>query len=219
MKTINDAAMAAIERGEANVHGAVTIFSDTPIRVWTGYWVLSVPSMDGGANFRPIGPHGSAQQTAGALGGTAQGLTLVLSGIEPEVLDVLDSDEVRKASCVVRRLIFAGDGITFLDHQVFDRGRVDQVITVDTVGGEAAIKVMLEGAARGLGRRGGRMRSDADQRLVDDTDGYFKNTAYAGEKMLYWGGPVPTRAASALGGGGSFSDQVGRVYSGREAAP
>jgi hypothetical protein len=41
------------------------------------------------------------------------------------------------------------------------------------------------------------MRSDSDQRLINPTDGYFKNTAYAGEKMLYWGGKKPTRTAAA----------------------
>lgn len=33
-------------------------------------------------------------------------------------------------------------------------------------------------------------------------DGFFRNVAYAGEKMLYWGGRKPANAASAVGGGG-----------------
>ena len=83
---------------------------------------------------------------------------------------------------------------------MFDRGRVDTVETVETIGGAAAIVVAVETAARGLGSSGARMRSDADQRLINPTDGYFKHTAFAGEKALYWGGRRPNRAGSALGG-------------------
>jgi len=67
----------------------------------------------------------------------------------------------------------------------------------------------LETAARGLGRRGARMRSDADQRLLDPADGFFKHISYAAEKNLYWGGKRPARAGSALpGGGGGWSVPV-----------
>ena len=44
------------------------------------------------------------------------------------------------------------------------------------------------------------MRSDADQRLIDASDGFFKNVSFAGEKTLYWGGRKPTRAGTAVGG-------------------
>jgi hypothetical protein len=78
---------------------------------------------------------------------------------------------------------------------VFDRGRGDALDTVETIGGPAVVNLAVESAARGLGRSGARMRSDPDQRLINPDDGYFKNTAYAGEKMLYWGGKKPSSLA------------------------
>ena len=54
-------------------------------------------------------------------------------------------------------------------------------------------------AARGLGRKTGRVRSDADQRLIKETDGAMRAITYASEKLLYWGGEKPARAGSSLG--------------------
>lgn len=212
MKVIADAAMTAIEAGEALVTGAVEITPRDPlldpIRVWGGYGVLQID----GDDYLPLGDRGFAQQTSGVIGGVAQSMTLVLSGIESAALSVLDPDEVKAASVIIYRLIFASDGKTLLDAHLFDRGRGDAVDTVETVGGSAAIKFMVESAARGLGRSGARQRSDADQRLINADDGYFKFTAYAAEKSLYWGGKKPARAGDALGGGGlgaAVGDAIG----------
>lgn len=172
------------------------------LRVWGGYGPIELD----GETYQGIGDRGLVQQTAGAIGGVAQGLTLTLSGIEPELLVLLDADEIKGGAAVMRRLIFASDGKTLLDYDVWDRGRVDTVETEEVIGGGAAIKLGVESAARGLGRSGARQRSDSDQRLIDANDGYFRVVAYAAEKMLYWGGRKPSRvgSTSTLGGGSSF---------------
>lgn len=202
MKTIAPAAMAAIEAGEAIVTGAAKITprdAGTPILVWGGHGPITF----GGDTYKGLGDRALAQQTAGAVGGVAQGLSLSVSGVEAAALALLDADEVKAASVVLHRLIFASDGKTLLDAHVFDRGRVDAVNTEEVIGGPAAISLAVESAARGLGRSGARMRSDPDQRLINPLDGYFKFTAYAGEKMLYWGGKKPARTADAVGGSSS----------------
>jgi hypothetical protein len=60
---------------------------------------------------------------------------------------------------------------------VFDRGRGDTVDTDETIGGRRRSAFAVESAARGLGRSGARHAADSDQRLINPTDGYFKNTA------------------------------------------
>ena len=70
----------------------------------------------------------------------------------------------------------------------------------ETPGGEAIIRLGIEGPARGLGRRSERMRSDADQRLIDPTANGFAAVAYAGDKAINWGGKPPQRSGSAFGG-------------------
>lgn len=159
-----------------------------PIRLWSGYGTITI---DGG-DYEGIGAHGLAQQNAGAVGGVAQGLTLGLSGIDPVALELLDGQEIKGASVVLYRLIFANDAKTMLDAHVFDRGRVDVPSSDETIGGTAAISVAVESAARGLGRNLSRMRADSDQRLIDPHDGYFARTAAAPFISLYWGGRKPT---------------------------
>jgi len=191
VKTISTAAMAAIEAGEAIVTGAAKITprdGGMPILLWGGYGTVTLD----GDTYQGVGDRGIAQQTSGAIGGVAEGLTLGVSGIEAAALELLDADEVKGATVVLRRMIFAGDGKTLLDYAVWDRGRGDAISSDERIGGEAAITLAVESEARGLGRAGARQRADSDQRLISETDGYFKNTAYAGQKDLYWGGKKPT---------------------------
>lgn len=194
MKAIDLRALAALQDGTAIVTGAVEIDSEPPVLVWGGYGPLDI----NGKVFDPIGDRGLAQVAGGALGGAAQGITLTLSGLEAAVLDLLDADEVAQAPAALWRLIFAGDGLTLLDARVWARGRLDQLVRDEQIGGPAALSAQLETAARGLGRSGSRMRSDADQRLVKADDGFFRNATYAGEKTLYWGGRRPTTAGQAV---------------------
>ncbi|MFN3990059.1 MAG: hypothetical protein ACK4IS_07355 [Erythrobacter sp.] len=200
MKVFSTAALAALDNGTAIVTGAVEVAASPAVRVWGG----NGPITFGGRTFEGIGDRGIAQVAGGALGGAAQNITLRLSGIDPETLALLDADQLKGAPTVLWRLIFDQSGTSLLDFHVWGRGRLDTLEREEEIGGTAAITARLETAARGLGRRGGRLRSDADQRLIDSHDGFFKNVSFAAEKTLYWGGRRPARAGSALPGvGGS----------------
>lgn len=199
MKSYTPEALAAFENGTALTVGAVEIASDPVVRVWGG----NGPITFDGRTFQPVGDYGLVRVVSGALGDAAQNITLVLSGIEPEILELLDASEVQRAPTTLWRLIFDALTYTLLDYHVWARGQLDTLPREEKIGGTATIQANLETAAKGLGRRGGRLRSDADQRLIDANDGFFKNVAYAGEKNLYWGGRKPERAGSVLGGGGA----------------
>lgn len=205
MKTLSPAALAALEAGNAIVSGALEIATTPPLRVWGGWQPITFD----GRTFEPIGDRSLVQVTGGALGDAAQNITLTLSGIDAETLALLDASGLQGAPAVLWRLIFSSDSNALLDAGIWARGRLDTIRTEEEIGGEAKIIAELETAAKGLGRRGARMRSDADQRLIDPNDGFFKNVSFAGEKTLYWGGRRPARAASALPGvGGGFGSGV-----------
>lgn len=198
MRSIATGAMDAIEDGTANIGGAVEILAkDEPIRVWSGHGVLTLE----GEDYLPLGDREVGIATGAALGGVAQNLSLSMSGLEPSLLELLDAASVKNAPVRVITLIFDGSGTQLLDHFVHRRGRVDRVPVRETSGGTATISVEVEGPGRGLGRRTGRMRSDADQRLIDADDGAMRQVSFAAEKTLYWGGRRPSRAAAAFGGG------------------
>lgn len=199
MKILSPAALEALDSGTAIVAGAVRIASVPPVLAWGGNHVLVLE----GEEFLPLGDRALVQVAAGALGGAAQNITLTLSGIDAETLALLDAEGVSGAPTILWRLIFNQAGDTLLDYHVWARGRLDTLEQEEEIGGTARLTGRMETAARGLGRRGGRMRSDADQRLIDPADGFFKNVSYAAEKMLYWAGRRPSRAGSALGGSSS----------------
>lgn len=194
MKNYSPAALDAIADGTAIYAGAIDVLCDPPVRVWSGHVTLTIDH----ASFLPMADRGLVRVSGGALGSAAANTEMTLSGIDPETMALLDAEEVRRAPVTLWRLIFAGNGNDLLDTEVYQRGRLDQLTTIETIGGEAAIKAMVETAARGLGRKGGRMRSDADQRLVKPNDGFLRHIGYAAELTLYFGGKVPAQAGKAL---------------------
>lgn len=210
MKTYSEAAQAALDAGTALAIGAVHLELTTgPWRVWGGYGDLVLD----GQTFKGIGDRGLVSVSAGQLGAAEQGATLALSGVDPEALALVDTLSVRGAPAVLWELLFDASGVTLLSANVWLRGRCDRMPIEDEVGGEAKITLMVEGAVRGLGRRSGRRRTDADQRLIDGGDGGFKAVAYAGEITLNWGGKPPQRAGAALGTYAPVTGHLeGRIY-------
>lgn len=197
MKSIATEALTALDTGENIVVGAIEISCDPVIRVWGGHRNLTFD----GRTFEPVGDRSLVKVAGGALGDAAQSITLQLSGIDDETLALLDASEVAGAPVILWRLIFDQSGKTLLDYTIWGRGSLDTLPREDEVGGTSTITASLETPAKGLGRRGARMRSDADQRLIDPSDGFFKNVAFAGEKQLYWGGRKPSTAGSVVNGG------------------
>jgi hypothetical protein len=78
-------------------------------------------------------------------------------------------------------------------------GIIDQAIRKEQANGVATLTVKAEPVSRELTRTGARMRSDADQRLLDATDNFYANVSLAVNQPIYWGKkgasrPVPTHA-------------------------
>lgn len=194
MKTMSPAALDALASGRAVVSGAVKFSTPEPVRLWGGFGEITID----GEVYLPLGERGVVQTTSGSVGAAAEATTLVLSDVPPENMAVLNTKILRGVPVTIRRLIFDENGRELLDDSVHLRGRVDYVTRARQAGGDATVSISVEGSARGLGRSSGRMRTDADQRLILATDGGFKHVAYAGDRVLYWGGKPPSRAGSAL---------------------
>jgi hypothetical protein len=197
MKAFSAAALAALEAGDAVETGAIAIHCTPPLRIWGGWETLIIDDEP----YVGMGAEALFEVSSGALGGAEQNIVVTVSGVDPATKDVVDAGGLQGAAAVLHRLVFDSSGQFLLDARVFDRGRVDQAETIDVIGVEAAIRVSIETAARGLARRGGRMRTDTDQRLIKATDGSHRAVAYAAKKNLYWGGPRPATAGSAFGSG------------------
>lgn len=200
MKIFADAAVSALALGDVMVGGAVEILADPVTRFFSGFGQLTID----GETFYGIGSPALVAQSTAAIGGTAQGVSLTLSGVDSDIVALINYASAKNAICTLYRMMINSAGTVLLDAQVFARGKLDTLEIEETPGGASNINVMVETAARALGRRGGRMRTDSDQRLISANDACFKAVSYAGEKTLYWGGPMP-------GGGGQFNGTVRRL--------
>lgn len=199
MKSFSAEALSALAEGTAIVSGAIFLgTAPTPLRVWGGYGLIVIED----EVFSPVGDAGLIKVSAGTLGGAEVGAEVTLSTVDPDALAITDLTVLRGVAVVVWRLIFDSSGVQLLQASVYLRGRIDEVTTSETPGGSASITLKIEGAARGLGRRSGRMRTDADQRLISETDGSLRRVSHAGEKVIYAGGKPPVRAGQAIGGSG-----------------
>ncbi|MGW8204408.1 hypothetical protein ACWGM0_17915 [Sphingomonas bisphenolicum] len=203
MKSYTDAALAAYADGTAMSIGAIEIHCDPPFFAAGGDGKLSMVASDGVTrDFIGLGANALVEVGGGALGGAAQNITLTLSGVDPDVIAAVNTAAVRGSPVVVWELTFDGSGQTLLDAHIFARGSADRLPRSEQPGGTASIKVMVETAANGLGRRGSRMRTDADQRMIKANDGACKHVSYAGEKTLYWGGKRSSAGSSLSSGRG-----------------
>lgn len=203
MKDFGSPARSEIAAGTALSVGAVRI--DTlpdPVRVWGGYGEIEIE----GETYLGIGDRGLVSVTASALGGAEQNITLEMSGVDPEVLALYDMSALRRAAVICYRLVFDASGHVLLAAPVYARGRLDQAPKEETAGGTATIRALVETAARGLGRGGGRMRSKADQALIDPADDGLKAVSYAGQTTIYFGGRPPQTAAKAFSYFGLLQD-------------
>ena len=195
MRDFGDAARDAIAAGEALSVGAVRIdISPDPICFWGGYGELVIE----GQTFLGIGDKGLISATSAAMGGAEENLTLELSGVDPDVLAQWNLSALRRAPVICYRLVFDAHGTTLLAAPVFRRGRIEEAPKSETSGGTATIKALVESAARGLGATGARVRSQADQTLIDPEDDGLKGVSYAGETLVYFGGKIPSTAKAAF---------------------
>lgn len=196
MKDFGAPARAAIAAGQVITAGAVAIYcAPTPLFIWGGYGELTI----GSDVYVGVGDRGLVSVVGSAVGAAEQNITLTLSGVDPQQLALFDMTALRRSPVVCYRLIFDAAGQTLLDAQVFVSGRLDTAPKQETPGGTATIQALVETAARGLGRGGGRVRSSADQALIDADDDGLKSVSYAGQIQIYWGGKVPQSAQAATG--------------------
>lgn len=207
MKTYSAAWKAALAAGSAVTHGAVKIMTTPPFLVWSGAGNLTI----GADTFVGVGDAGLVMASGGQIGGTEDGITLQLSGVDPDVAGLVDYAALRNAQTEIWRLGCDPSAQVVLDAQVFDRGRLDKVTREDVLGGTATLKAAVETAARGLGKKTGRITSDADQRMINPNDGSSSRVTSAGDLTMAWGGKPPARAGAALPGGAPFGVNVGGV--------
>lgn len=184
MKTLPDEALDAIEGRTPIIAGAARfVFPSGTYQFWSGHGKLDW----GEGLFLGVGARALLAPLESAIGGAADGLTIRLSQLEPDVAQSIELEDYHQKPVTLYRLFFADDR-TFIAARVFLRGRVDTIPISETIGGDAGFSINIEGPRIDMNRAGARIRSDADQRtLGGGTDGGMRFVSVTGRKVLNWG--------------------------------
>jgi hypothetical protein len=133
---------------------------------------------------------------AASADGTAQGLKLTVNAAARDGLDTSILSTIETVNYAGRPVIYSvgylhPDTYALLSVETAWRGFVDYGEHSITEGGDAAFTFHCESRSLDLGRSGYRMRTDADQRMIDPNDGSLKAVSTTGQKQLAFGRVTP----------------------------
>lgn len=200
MRGIPGEVLDLLSAGKIVFHAAHRIVVDDSVspademRVWSGHWPLEIDGLE----YLPLAATNLAFGGTFEEGQVANGIDVALSSLDPKLVPIVMSMDIRGRYLEIRTLFFDQAGTTLLHAEPELFGSLDEAPLQDTPGGAATVIFRAESEAQGSRRTGGRIASDPDQRLVDPSDGSFRFKSRAGERELYWGGEAPRRAALAL---------------------
>ncbi|HWA22333.1 MAG TPA: hypothetical protein VG735_08065 [Caulobacterales bacterium] len=197
MKTLSEDAIARLASGDPVIAGAAQFEFSQTWRFWSGYGPLTI-----NANvFTGIGARALITPIEGQVGGAADGLTLTVSALDPDIAASIEDEDYHQKPVTIWRLIFDANGVNLIYASVWLRGRVDTIEQVETIGGDATLEIAVEGPFLDMSRKGARIASDTDQRVLGGaSDGTMKHISVAGQQTLYWG-KRPAAAVTSLNGG------------------
>lgn len=195
MKALSLEAEARIKSRRPIIAGAAR-FAFGPGETYC-YWSGLGKITHDGNEFIGLGDAALIAPIASAVGGGADGLTISLSGLDPDVAVLIENETYAQKPVTIWRWVFDADGKDLLDAMVFMRGRVDFITQSEQVGGKASLEVVVEGPRRDMNRSGGRVNSNSDQRVLGGSgDASHKHITYTGRKTMYWGQKPSTLGAS-----------------------
>lgn len=185
MKTLPSEAVDALGDDKLVISAAARLaLPSGTVRLWSGYGELAID----GEPFKGIGAKALLTPITADNGGSATGIEIQLSGLDPDVAASIEDEDYQQKPITIWRLIFDAKGVNLLAAPIFMRGRLDVAPITETIGGPSIITFKIEGPRLDMNRKGSRIRSDPDQRTIGGTiDGALRHITVAGQKTLTWG--------------------------------
>lgn len=192
MKALDSPTLAALEAGHYAVRalalfdlpsGRFGIFDDDYNLAW------------GGDTYVGAAGRFTMQIPPGAADLSIRGLTITISALDSAALAWVTSQEYSQRPMFAALAFIATDTPQVVAVKTWFVGFIDTVIWQERIDGQARLVVRCESASRELDRSGARNRSDADQRSLDATDGFFKHTVGAIATDVEWGANDPAPVA------------------------
>jgi hypothetical protein len=161
----------------------------------------------GGVDYLGCGPLLKEIAIETTADGTVSQYNLELSGLDPEILATVEAEDYHQKPILRQSAYIDEDGVTMLNVRTVGVGRIDFITRNDYP--KAKLVVTVTGGSQLVKGRGGRRRTDADQRRLAHpvVDRFFERVSGAGQQTRYWGmkNPIRPSGTQGIGGGGGSS--------------
>ncbi|MGE4340421.1 MAG: hypothetical protein AB7E55_31400 [Pigmentiphaga sp.] len=198
MRVIDASTLAQLEAG-AIVERDMILF-DFPSG-YHGFWTGLGPLVWNALTFNGIGSLISVGAIEESSGLDAIPLEIRLraipdSGLSPDILGTIEAEQYHQRTLIIYRAFFSPDSRALLSVEPRYRGYIDQIEHDVGAGGEYALVGRVESRALDHTRTGYRLRSEADQLLIDDEDTGLRYAGLAGKQQIWWGTNPPKKINS-----------------------
>ncbi len=201
MRALSSQTLAALESGRYVRRNLVRFDLDAadggPRGIWDDLYDITVAGV---IYHRAAGRFMIGKVTSGGDYGV-RSLDVVLSGLDTGQLATIRSYNYHQRPVAVMLAIAPAETPDAFDIVPWFSGILDRPVERERAGGTFDFIINCESANRELGRKSLRLRSDADQRQIDATDGFFKHVTQTIQDDLMWGRTAQTASRSGSGGG------------------
>lgn len=205
-RNISSTVLDRLDEGKVTLVGA--LFIDGELSIWGGMGNLTLTVPVNPTIYTGLQAPNLAAPVSFEIGASATGIEIVISGLDASIVPLVLTADLRGKSSILYWLFYDELATTQLDVEPMHIGSIDTIGIEDTPGGQAVVRIRIEGEAQGSSRKGGRIASDQDQRIIDSDDGAMRWVSSMAERTLHWGGSGPIRAG-ALKSGAAVSPGVG----------
>lgn len=198
MRVISSQGQAALDSGRFGVRCLLKVTLDaSTFCIWddVGDITISGDTYTGAAGRFTVTPSTSVSDLS------VRNLDVTLSGLDAEVVALIDGEQWHQRPILIQRAVFAIDTPQTLHVMPEFSGFLDQMIWRERIDGTTTVMFRCESASREYARSSARTRSDADQRQRDSSDGFFKNAVSAVTTQIDWGrSPEQPRPRGGIAG-------------------
>lgn len=157
-------------------------FADGTLRLWSGYGTIEWRDLE----WTGAGHLGTISPMTDTVDAVAEGVTLSLSGLSPDLTSAALAELRQGKPGVIWIGFFNSDGELVIDESATFAGRLD-VGTIEDSGDTATISIIYEGRLRDLERNRERRRTHEDQLQRYPGDMGLEYTAALIENQVPWG--------------------------------
>lgn len=164
----------------------------------TGVWNDTFPLSYGGVTYGPLAGNMQLSEVRASSDLDVDRVRVTVSNLQNAVTAVIANEVWHQRPCTLF-VAFLNDAGDVQHVQARFAGFLDMAELSDAANGLSTLTMTIESNARELSRSSGRIRSDADQRRVSATDGFFKHASNANaDAQIYWGRKGPQYPSKAV---------------------